>query len=86
MQPRTMTDEQMEEMGRTFAQMHKDAIHMWEIAIRTMPIHARRRREICKAGKSIEFLYLGLKGEAMDRWDDEKVANVFTSNTSCAFN
>ena len=67
--------------------MHQLAIETWELAMRTMPINSPQYRKICAAGHKTQDAYNGLRFEAETRgWDDNRIREVFFSDSFCGFN
>lgn len=81
-----ITDEQLETMGRTLATMHQEAIEVWRLAMRTMPIASSQYRMVCASGRAVQRAYVALEEEAWNRgWPDNRVNEVFFSRVSCGF-
>jgi len=83
-----LTDEQLEEMGRTLAQMHKDAIALWGLALKSIPLQSKHYRKICASGKAVQSAYVALRDEAVFErgWTPDRANEVFSSYSACTFN
>lgn len=81
-----LTDEDLEVLGRLFAQMFEEARSAWELAMRTLRVDSRAYQLICQSGKRVQFTLAELREEAAKRrWSDERKDQVFGSYTYVLF-
>ena len=75
---KTMTNEELEQMGKSSKQMLAQAVEVWKTAMKTMPINSYQYRAACRAGQATQDLHNSLKIMAEDRgWSNEKLQDVF---------
>ena len=83
---KTMSDEQLADLGTDLSRMHELAVSVWKRAMRILPVKSPEYRAICVAGRRTQTAYLRIQDEAVRRsWSPAELKRVFSSDVGCGF-
>lgn len=83
---KTMSDEQLADLGKDLSRMHELALSVWERAMKMLPVQSPEYRAICAAGRKTQVAYHRMREEAVRRgWSPAERKRVFSSDVTCGF-